>query len=222
MTKEEMETDFMRYHAKLLQAKSALNEANYRKALQMAEESWQHVDGMMQYERKYNGVAACTIEAIDLALDYAPLLFDAGVLQRLAALLKAHRRIEKNTAEDLSDKLSKARELMWDAYRLWDQMEKRADASESVLAEHLEMAKRWLFVRDAWQKMEVIVRLKKDGSHQLTFRTQLDAAAVGKCPVCGAIAKAKKAKFLEKQACPKCQGKVLFVILSREPSTPKP
>jgi predicted RNA-binding Zn-ribbon protein involved in translation (DUF1610 family) len=218
VTKAEMETDVEQYRSLLAKARSAVDGNDYRKAIEMALNSWQHIAGMLQYETKYAGKDFSSVETIDLVLEYAPLLLDGRALDGLEALLRSQRTIEKKTGNDLAANLAEARALMWAAYQFWDQMERQPEASANALDVPLgaESDRRRL-VKEAWEKMGVVCRTESDSSHRLTFCTQLDSSAFGKCPSCGAVARAPKAKFLEMQTCPKCGLKESFVILSRKP-----
>jgi hypothetical protein len=167
----------------------------------------------MQYVRKYEGAETCAVEAIDIILEWAPLLLDVSVLDRLAAFLKNHRTIEKNAASDLRAGQLHARAVMWDAYTSWNEIENRdseyKDFSGQVAESECSQRRS---ITDAWRRMQVVNR------SSLTFCTRVDAPSLAKCPFCGAVAKAKKKVFLEAQACPKCQTKGFFVILARDPT----
>ena len=76
MKKTEMEQHHTAYHEKVAKARSAERTGLYRRAMQLALSSWEHVDGMMQYERKYENAEFDTIPAIEMVLKYAPLLLD--------------------------------------------------------------------------------------------------------------------------------------------------
>ena len=64
--------------------------------------------------------------------------------------------------------------------------------------------------------MGLLHRCSDGTSYRLTFSTQMDAVTFAKCPDCGAVAKGPKRAFLDGVKCPKCGGKVTFVILARE------
>ena len=74
---------------------------------------WDFVDGMMQFERNYEHKDREDkdhekIEAIDIVLRFAPMLFEHELLNKLEDMLKNQRRIDRNTTEDLSVKHARA------------------------------------------------------------------------------------------------------------------
>jgi len=72
MNKAEMESHRNDYYALMAQAWAAHHKGLYRKAVEWALSSWDHIDGMMQYERRYGKKEFESIEAIDMVLKYAP------------------------------------------------------------------------------------------------------------------------------------------------------
>jgi len=93
MTKAEMEAHRAQYYELIAKARAARQDGRYREAVELAMSSWEYVDGMMQYERKYDDKKFSSIEGIDLVLEYAPILFDAESLDKLEFLLKKQRRL---------------------------------------------------------------------------------------------------------------------------------
>jgi len=132
-SKQELASAYGQYSARMERAGDALKKGLYRQAVRDALEAWPFIDGMMQYGRRYNQQEFQTIAAIDLVLEYVPWLLDFRQLDRLAALLKECRRIERNTDTDFSEKLAEARERMWAAHRLWDYIERHPDAHQAEL-----------------------------------------------------------------------------------------
>src|SRR5205807_1635906 len=122
MTKAEQEHHHQQYHALLVTARQAALGNRLDEAVELAVHSLDHVDGMMQYERKYNGIEFLQIEAIDVVIRFAPFVLDSAALDKLESLVKSQRRIAKNTGDDLLGKLSNARELMWDVHRFWNHL----------------------------------------------------------------------------------------------------
>ncbi|HVP11023.1 MAG TPA: hypothetical protein VMV94_07530, partial [Phycisphaerae bacterium] len=124
MTKAEMEAHRAQYYELIAKARAARQDGRYREAVELAMSSWEYVDGMMQYERKYEDKEFNSVEGIDVVLKYAPLLFDLDSLNRLEDLLKDRRRIERDTSADMGDKLAKATAMMWEARRMWNYLER--------------------------------------------------------------------------------------------------
>ena len=96
-TKAELESESERHSALMADARSELQQGEFQKAVQTAASAWQHVDGMMQYDRKWGSKSEFeSVDSIALVLRYAPLLFDNQSLDQLDALLKSQKRIDKN------------------------------------------------------------------------------------------------------------------------------
>lgn len=220
MKKADMEGHRAEYQSLMVKAWSAEREGLYRTAVELALSSLNHIDGMMQYERRYESKEFDSIQGIDMILKYAPLLLDFNSLDTLETLLKNYRRIDKNTSESLADKLAKARVLMWDTHRLWDHLERNPETRQDGLRRVLGGDQdQWRSVANAWEKMGLLRRTPEGGSYRLALSTRMGELVSAKCPSCGGVVNAPKAMFLEKLACPECRTTVLFVILSTETST---
>jgi hypothetical protein len=217
MKKMEMEEHKDAYHDLVAQARSAERTGLYRMAMQLALSSWEHVDGMMQYERKYEDTEFETIPAIEMVLKYAPLLFDFESLDALDALLKDCRRIERNTSESLTDRLSAARARMWENHRLWDYIETNPNCKQNELRKGLGgEQEQWRSVVEDWHRMGLLRRSPDGGSYTLTLATQMGELVMAKCPACGHAAEGTKAVFLDQLPCPKCGASAFFLILTTE------
>jgi hypothetical protein len=219
MTKAELETQRARYYDLMAKSRAALRYGSYCKAVASAVSSWDYIDGMMQYERKYKEKEFTSIEGIDLVLKHAPMLFDGESLGRLESLLRGQRRIERDTSADLAGQLAQARALMWDAQRMWDHLERHPGLRQDELRAALggEQAG-WRSLADAWEQMGVIRRTPAGGSYRLAFVTQMDDMVSAKCSSCGAVSQARKVTFLEGRLCEKCRTLAVFVILPDEQS----
>lgn len=216
MKKAEMEAHREKYRALMGDARAAQQDGLYHKAVELALSSWDHVDGMMQYERRFEEKEFESIEGIDTVLKYAPLLLDFNNLDRLESLLKSQRRIDRNTSESLTEKLGKARALMWDVHHLWDHLEQHPGARQDELRQILGGDQdQWRLVAETWEKMGLVRRTPEGRSYRLSLCTRMGEVISGKCPKCGAFSEAPKAMLLEELACPKCRASVLFVMLSK-------
>lgn len=214
MTKGEMQVHQDLYHSSIAKARLEYKSGRYREALQCAMRSWSHINGMMQYERKYEGRESFSIEGILMVINLAPLLLDLESLNGLEALLKNERRIVKSTTEDVASQLSDARDAVWDAHRLWDFLEGHAGVRQDELRLHLgETEQKWESLTATWETMGFILRVPECGSYRLSLATQLDLQTLGKCPECAAVAAAPKSVFLQKVECPTCHSDVEFVLL---------
>ncbi len=216
-TKAETAEDRERYYELVAKAREVLQERRFREAVKIASSSWKHIDGMMQFERKYENKEFSNIEAIDIVLKYAPLLFEFAVLDELEALLKAQRKIDRDASDDLAGNLSEARDRMWAAHRLWNHLEVHQNAKMVELVSALGGSQdTWRALAEAWETMGVIRRTAKDDAHSWTLTTQMNAIVLAKCPACGSGAKWNKAKFLETLECPACRKPGSFVLQVRE------
>src|SRR5438034_11671357 len=114
LKKSEMEAHRAAYYALISQAHAAIQQGLVQKAIELASASWEYIDGMMQYERRYESKEFDSVEGIDIVLEYAPLIFDFHILEKMAELLKSQRRIDKNASDDLAAKLDSAKQSMLD------------------------------------------------------------------------------------------------------------
>lgn len=215
MKKGELEEHRDKYDNLMLRARRAHQNGLFREAVQFALASWDYIDGMMQYERKYEKAEFESISAIDLVLKYAPVLLDSSTLDKLSVLLEEKRRIERDTSADMGAKLTEAKALMWRAHRLWDYLEQNTDVRQDRLREVLGGDQDvWRSICDAWHKMGLITRKADGGSYGLELSTRLGEVVDGKCSACGKSVEAPKAMFLETLTCPYCGKRNLFVILA--------
>jgi len=218
-TKAELESNRARYHELMDQARLALKDGRYDEAVQIAASSCQHIDGMMQFERKYEDREFSNIEAIDVILNYAPLLFHFQVLDDLEILLKSQRRIDRDASDDLAGDLAKARTRMWEAYRLWNLIEQHGECGQDELRSNWGGNQDiWRSIAESWRKIGLTRLTSERGSVRLSFATRIDAEVIAKCPTCGVVVQQLKLTLLEEVLCPKCQTKGSFVFLSRVPT----
>jgi hypothetical protein len=214
MTKAEMENHDRQYHALMEQAQGALDRGMVRQAMQHALAAWEHIDGMMQYDRKYENASFDTIPAVDLVLRYAPLLLDSRQLDRLQALLKECRRIERDTTADIGEQLAEARARMWKAHGLWDYIEQHSDVRQAELRAAVGGEQpEWVDIVAAWEKMGLLRRTPEGNTYRLAFSTRLGQPMPAKCPECGHVTEAPKAMLLDELSCPQCRKRVLFVLI---------
>ena len=215
MTKAEMEQHWTQYQAFLTEIGEPIENGDYKTAIELSVAAWEHIDGMMQYERKYNNLETVPLCALDVVLKFAPILFDFKALDKVDTFLKGQRRIEKNADSDLSDARAKARELMWEAHRLWDHIERHTHPRQDDLRRSLGGDQdRWRSLAETWERMGLLFRSPEGGSYRLSFCTRMDDPVLAKCPSCGAVGKTPKTRFLDNLACPKCHASVNFVFLA--------
>ena len=212
MTKADMESHRAAYHSKVASARTARAANGIPEAVAFALSSWEHVDGMIQYEHRYNGAETIDIEGIQLVLNLSPFIFDFASLDKLENLLKNQRRITRYSKDDLAAHLVNARVAMWQAHRVWSVVEQAADATEEQLLRRLECSAEQLRpLLGFWESIGLLRRSQMGGSCQVGLHTRMNESILAKCPACGAQVKAPKVKLLDAAICPKCRAKVLFV-----------
>lgn len=204
-----MEAHRAAYCAATIDAKSAVTRGNYREAIRLALSSLEHVDGMIQYERKYGNIQIDNVESIEIILKFAPFILDYEALDDVDGLLKGQRRIDKHTSDNLAEKLTQAREQMWEAHRLWEHLERNPKTKQDELGQKADNSG---LISDMWWQMGLIDRVVEGDSYRLSLITQMSDVVLAKCPSCGAVGKALKSNFLAEVTCPKCKAKVRFVI----------
>jgi len=215
MKKANMEVHYDFYKTSMTKARECVDHGLFAEAMKCAFEAWEHIDGMMQYARKYKNHEFDTIEAIDYVLKYAPFLFDFESLDTLEAMLKSCKRIEKNTDICIADRLSEAHGLMAEAHKFWNYLEHNPQIRQDRLAEVLGGEQdQWRYIAESWARMGLLTRQKEGNSYQLNLRTRMGAVTRAKCPKCGSHQEAPKAMLLEATMCPDCGENVYFVILS--------
>ncbi|MES2794278.1 MAG: hypothetical protein V4719_31985 [Planctomycetota bacterium] len=213
-TKAELLSHQLEYHRLIASARLAQRNGQTQQALELAESSWPFIDGMMQYERKYENRESFTIDGIEIAFKLAPLLLQLEILDRLEALLLSQRRIAKNATTDVVEQLSAAKQLLSRAHRLWDHLEQFGKVQQDQLRRDLGGSQdEWRALAEVWESMGFITRFPSRGSYRLSLVTEMDAEILGKCPACGNFAEAPKILFLETTACPECHADVMYVLL---------
>ena len=217
MTKAEMQQHHAQYESLIAQAQAARREGLCQKAIQLALAAGEHIDGMMQYERKRDDTRFTGIEALDIVLRYGPLLLDFRSLDKVEQFLVGCRRIEKNTCVDYEQELVKAKARMWQNHKFWDYLEKNPDCRQDELRQRLGGDQEdWRRRAEQWADMGLLRRSPEGGSYRLALMTQMREVVKAKCPSCGNVAEGAKAEFLDSVPCCACRGNVLLVILSRE------
>lgn len=216
MNKADMEYHHGEYIALISRARCEQEQGRHAEALHAAITSWPHIDGHMQFERRYGQGDVRRVDGLELVLDLAPLLFDFESLEKLDSFLKSQRRIERNTSNDWSSRIMNARLLLREAHALWNRLERSTCAPPTVNAGSSVNADRWPLILQSWEKIGVIRRNAKNSDIGFELATDFQSPTFAKCPSCGAVAKAPKSKFLDEQPCPRCRNQHSFVLLALE------
>jgi hypothetical protein len=219
MKKADLEREAAAYEHKLGLARAAQSRGLFREAMRAAVSAWEHIDGMMQYGRRYQDAEFERIHAIDLALAYVPLLLDHRKLSELEGLLAEVKRIRRNASDDIDAKVARARAQVHENHQLWGHLQHHP----GFLQEHLARTiggdqDRWRAVAESWEKMGLVTRAPEGRSYRLYLATRMGEVVRGKCPRCGHTAEAPKGMFLEPTTCPECRASVVFVLLANAPA----
>jgi len=214
-TKAELEFDATRFRHAVSLMRKTHQSGEVLAAIKVAVEACEYADGMMQFEKRFEKrLERKSVETIDYIFRFAPLVFDRASLERVGALLKEQKRIDKVATDDLASDLQQAFELMWDAHRLWKLLRETPGFPQDQLRTQLGGSQdRWRGISEAWEELGLIQRVASSNSYLLSPATQLSGQARGKCSACGATGKASMGAFLDNIICPKCKTKTAFVIL---------
>jgi hypothetical protein len=201
-TKAELTSDAERYHEWAEKARLSLAAGRIDEAIAHAVASWDFVDGMMQFERRWADKEFDEIETISLVLEHAPVMLHSESLTKLAQLLKAQKRIDKNASDDIAGRLAQAAAVMQTAHRTWSLIEATDSHRPSDKTEKAILAR--------WEDLGFVRRCESGwrAVTQSTSRTQ------AKCPSCGAIVSGPRLKLLHELDCPKCHRTVEFTLLT--------
>ena len=216
--KAELEDDAVQYYRQIAEMQNAHESCEYERALVFATAAWQYVDGMMQFERRFEDrTERKSLDCVDYALCYAPLIFHNETLAALSALLRSQKRIDKYTTDELSRRLDDALSLMFESHRLWDHLERNPNAHQDKFRSILDGDQdRWRWIVEQWAIMGLVGRSPFQSSYVVSLTTRLETEVRAKCSACGVVAKAAKGRFWEQIKCPKCSTNGYFVILVPE------
>lgn len=217
-TKAELHADKDRYYSAVEQMRVAHNEGHHSQAVRVALVACDYVDGMMQFEHRFENVLdPVSVESIDYVLRYAPLLLDHQSLAKIDALFKSQKRIVKNTSVSLAENLATAQAVIWDAHRLWNHLERQEETLQDEMRAQLGGDQsRWRWIIEQWESIGLVRRIPESTSYRIRFTTRIASIVKAKCSSCGVIACAALGRFLEQNKCPKCNVSNYFVLLERE------
>ncbi len=203
-------------YAKAIEAaRECIGQGLFRDAIKNAVAACDHIDGMLQYGRKYENREFDSIEAIDLIVAYAPVLLDFRKLDAVEQKLKSCRRIERETNTDINAQLMAARRMLWDAHRLWSHLEQNPECREIDLESATSVpSERSRRILAAWREIGLIRRTSDGDTFRVNFATRMAELVRGKCSHCGQCTEAPKAIFLSPLSCPSCDERAWFVILA--------
>lgn len=211
-SKAELEIDACQHTALMNETRMLHASGKILPSVRMAVSAWPHVDGMLQYERRFGDRQATrAIDSIDFVLSYAPVTFDAEALTELEGLLKSQRRIVKSASTDLVQRLVDAKTLMWSAYSVWTHLERYEGFDlqelESVLGHDI----RWHGVVQTWQHLGMVVCIDAGGRQIVRLATQLNGSLLACCGQCGVRRPMLLTEYLAPIDCQACGCSTFFV-----------
>ncbi|QDV91048.1 hypothetical protein RAS2_21370 [Phycisphaerae bacterium RAS2] len=213
-SKIELEGDCEKYYQHLAESRAAQESGDYLLALECAAKCLDFVDGMMRFERKYEEKEFRSVTAIDFILRIAPLFLCKQLLLQIEALLKSQRLIEKNTSQDLGDKLSEAWLALKNAYRLWNHLEQNPDSRQDELEEILGWVQEdWRQLCLRWEEFGLVYREPEGVSYRIRLRYPMREPTEGKCPACGETVKKPRCELLTQTPCDACGKVEVFVLV---------
>jgi hypothetical protein len=215
-TKSQLERAYSSHNAAMADARIAELQRDFQQGVKFAGIAIHHLDGMIQYEKRYLGRAHFdTVDSIDFVLQYAPLIFSFQALDKLADVLKSQRRIEKSIDSDIQAGIADARALMLDAHLLWCHLDNQSDIywRETSILSNLSRNS-WRALLDAWTQIGLLRHITVEGATLLGWGTRLSEEVLAKCSSCGMVCDDIKMQFMQDFKCKKCHATVPFVLLS--------
>jgi hypothetical protein len=214
MTKAEMEAHSYAYQERMQAVRVAENAGLYGAAVAAAISAWQHIDGMLQYRKKYESHDTISIESVEVVLEFAPLLLDARSIAALEQLLDDNRRINSEISRD---KLAEARSRLRETHRIWTYIELHPNVEQTELwAVSGANKKEWQAVVGAWTKMGLVHQTERENSFTVALATRMGQIVSAKCPSCGTVVQGPKGMFVEPAHCTECRHTGLFVLLANQ------
>lgn len=204
MKKADMEAASIAYQKCMNAAKAFMRQGLLGDGLESATRALEHVDGMMRYEEKYAGASFNSVACIDLILATAPVVLDRKSLGELENLLRARKRIEKRTDEQLLDGVEDAKGRLFRVYEILDWIEQEQEWGSNGSSEDSQLL-------HSLESAGIVTRTHD--KYQLT--TCLSDTWKAKCWSCGAVVSGQKRKFLGHAPCPRCKARSEFAILGR-------
>lgn len=192
-------------------AVTAERDGEYGLAIDTALAGMPHVDAALQFEKRYLKLEASPVPLLQLVFRCAPPLFRSDALDRVETFLGEQKRVEKNAAIDVRAELAAARARMVLAALMWDEIE--AGRYDAAAVRRLPAADE-NEIRNAWDRLGVLVASHADGRSVWRLRTRLDEPVQARCFNCGRRSKARKLIFLDAGTCPRCQATAHFAILA--------
>ena len=204
-----MELAVRAYGEDIVNAKDLIRRGSIAEAIQCAVSAWQHLDGMMRYQKKYAQIEFDSVECIDLVCEYAPIVLDYESLDALESLLGSQRRIDRNTSESLSQKLGEARARLRVCWGIIDYFERLGPQPE--LPRDVGTTESRVSAGIVEKLIEHGVLLQRGGHFRLV--TRMHELWIAKCCLCGVRCQAPKRRFLAYTSCPSCARRGAMTLI---------
>jgi hypothetical protein len=204
-TKAELEWNANTFKTLSQQARGLIAEYNYTRAIEIALQSLQFIDGMIQYERRYNKQENVQQSTLAIILNYAPVIFHYRAIDTLEAYLLSTKRVHKTSDIDWLERIVAARQMMTSALNLWQCIEVDQDYK------HIDNTFR-VFLTDCWLRLGLIAK-RTTNVAGFAFVSSLSERFRGKCSSCGLVCDTTKETLLSDMNCPGCKVSCSMVIL---------
>ena len=202
-----MEADHGQYMALVSSATTAEWERRYWDAIRLARSAWPHIDGTLQYARRYMAEPLTGVEAIDVVLRCAPVLLDTRSLTAVTTLLAECKRIEREAGK-YADRLDAATVRLGENHRLWSALHQAGEIADGEQPSAA-TPEQWGRTSEEWAAVGLVTRAA--GTTRLT--TRLGELVTAKCATCGRAVEAPKGMFFEPLPCDGC-GTVDYLVIA--------
>lgn len=215
MKKAEMEAQHKEYSRFVLEARSAVERLEFRESIRLAECSWEFIDGMLQFEKRFLSSEKVNIHGLTIVFHYSPLLLDFEILERLESFLESTPRVKKNSDKDVIRQLEESRECLAQSHKLWGWLDDR----KSIYMDDVKNSKSSIKKIVAfWVETGIAKWIPKSERQVLKLVTHLQEIIRGKCSFCGVCVQAQKSKLLDTVVCPNCKQRMVFTLLADQVS----
>jgi hypothetical protein len=204
-TKAELQNDQAEYDRLHAAALAAVGRVDFDAALDHCIDSLKHVDGMMQFEKRWEKRQFHSVETIDLLLRYAPILQRRDCLDALTTILAADRRIDRLATADLAALLLEADLRFRRVSQLIDFVGEFGNAAREMLAARYGgPPEEWAALSETLEQVHYLTTVHTGDRLELQRRTDISRDASGQCRNCGTVARAPLEDLLGGCVCQSC------------------
>lgn len=216
MSKAQLESGKLDYHAHLEQSREFIQTCDIADAIREALLACRYAEAMMQFEAKYEEREFDSIESFDIVFQYAPVMLDKVAIDELADLLKVRKRIERDTAADMGQRLQGARSSLKSAYSCLAAAEKSSIAVNRLSDAFGGTQEWWRWILRLWQELRVIRLTTESSQLMVRYHGVFAAPVLAKCWSCGSVQPSVVNECLNQRPCPRCRVPVCLVMLSEQ------